>query len=68
MLDSRATQSMIRFNITQSKTDHFQQDVHVCLGNTDKDVCSINSLVAYHIKRKNIFVLRKLSVFGFRIQ
>ena len=50
-VDSRIAPSMIRIHIKQSKTDPFQQGVHVCLGKTDNDICPVNSLLAYLVRR-----------------
>ena len=43
---------MIRIHIKQSKTYPFQQSVHMCLGKTSNDICSVNSLLAYLVRRQ----------------
>ena len=47
-VDSRIAPSTIRI---QSKIDPFWQGVHVCLGKTDNDICPVNSLLAYLVRR-----------------
>ena len=58
-VDSTITPSMIRIHIKQSKTD---QGVHVYLGKTNNDICSVNSLFAYLVRRRGtlgpLFVMK----------
>ena len=51
-VDSKIDPSMIRINIKQSKTDPFQQGVHLCLGKTGNIICPITSLLPYLMVRK----------------
>ena len=51
-VDSRISPSMIRIHIKKSKTDPFRQGFHLYFGKTNNDICLVNSLLAYLIRRR----------------
>lgn len=50
-LDNKVNPGVIQVTIKQSKTDPFRQGVDLYLGRTGKDICPIQAIVPYLIKR-----------------
>ena len=46
-IDNRTAPTLIRVTIKQSKTDPFRQGVQVCLGKTEKLICSVRAIIPY---------------------
>ena len=50
-LDNKLNPSIIQVRIKQSKTDPFRQGVNLYLGKTGKDICPIQAIMPYLVKR-----------------